>query len=70
MKTQAAAQDIQSLQNLLTVDEVAGQLKLSPKTIRKLCASRSITAIRLQHEWRIPQSAVEEYLRERLISHV
>jgi len=70
MRTQIVPQNIQSLQNLLTVDEVAGQLKLSPKTIRKLCGSRRITAVRLQRQWRIPAIAVSDYLRDRLIPHV
>jgi excisionase family DNA binding protein len=50
---------------LLTVEEAAGRLKLAPKTVRKLCRSRSLTAVNVQRRWRIPVSAIEEFLRDR-----
>ena len=40
------------LRDLLTVEEAAERLKLAPKTIRKLCLSRRLTAIRVQRSWR------------------
>lgn len=58
------------LRDLLTVEEVAEQLKLTPKTVRKLCFSRRLTALRIQRSWRIPVAALDEFLRERLIPRV
>lgn len=58
------------LRDLLTVDEVAARLKLAPKTVRKLCLSRRLNAIRLQRVWRIPSAALDEFLCERLIPRV
>jgi excisionase family DNA binding protein len=58
------------LRDLLTVAEAAERLKLAPKTVRKLCFSRRLTAIRVQRSWRIPMAALDEFLRERLIPRV
>ena len=54
------------LRELLTVEEAALRLRLAPKTIRKLCRSRSLTAVNIQNRWRIPVSAIEEFLRDHL----
>jgi excisionase family DNA binding protein len=53
------------LREVLTVEEAAERLKLAPKTIRKLCRSRNLTAVSVQRRWRIPVTAVEDFLRER-----
>ena len=58
------------LRDLLTVAEAAEQLKLAPKTVRKLCLSRRLTAIHIQRSWRIPMAALDEFLLERLIPRV
>jgi excisionase family DNA binding protein len=58
------------LRDLLTVAEAAERLKLAPKTVRKLCLSRRLTAIRVQRSWRIPLAALDEFLRERLIPRI
>lgn len=55
----------EGLKELLTVEEAADRLKLVPKTVRKLCRSRSLTAVNIQRRWRIPVSAIEEFLRAR-----
>jgi len=64
------ASDSELLRDLLTVDEVARRLTLAPKTVRELCLSRRLSAIRLQRSWRIPSAALDQFLRERLISSV
>jgi excisionase family DNA binding protein len=46
-------------QVLLTPEEAAAHLKLAPKTIRALCASRRISAIRICRRWRIPAEELE-----------
>jgi excisionase family DNA binding protein len=58
------------LRDLLTVEEAAERLKLAPKTVRKLCLSRRLTAIRVQRSWRIPLAALDEFLLERLIPRI
>jgi len=58
------------LRDLLTVAEAAERLKLAPKTVRKLCLSRRLTAIRVQRSWRIPLAALDEFLLERLIPRI
>ena len=58
------------LRDLLTVDEVARRLSLAPKTVRQLCLSRRLSAVRLQRTWRIPAAGLERFLRERLIHSV
>jgi excisionase family DNA binding protein len=64
------ASDAELLRDLLTVDQVAQRLTLAPKTVRQLCLSRRLSAIRLQHTWRIPATALDEFLRDRLIPRV
>jgi excisionase family DNA binding protein len=54
------------LSNLLTTEEAAAQLKLASKTIRALCASRSITAIRVCRRWRIPADELERFKQAHL----
>jgi excisionase family DNA binding protein len=54
------------MQELLTVEEAAQRLKLAPKTVRKLCLSRSLTAIHFRRRWRIPAAAIDDFLREHL----
>ena len=54
------------LRELLTVEEAAERLKIASKTVRKLCCSRSLTAIRVQRRWRVPALALEDFLRERI----
>jgi len=64
------APDTELLRDLLTVDQVAQRLTLAPKTVRQLCLSRRLSAIRLQRTWRISATALDEFLRDRLIPRV
>lgn len=59
-----------ALDNLLTTEQVAADLKLAPKTVRALCASRAISAVRICRRWRIPAIALEEFKRLHLSSRV
>ena len=54
------------LSHLLTIEEAAKDLKLAPKTLRALCASRSITAIRVCRRWRIPSNELERFKQSHL----
>jgi excisionase family DNA binding protein len=69
-KSEMASASVLFLRDLLTVEEAAERLKLAPKTVRKLCFSRRVTAIRVQRSWRIPLVALDEFLRERLIPRI
>jgi excisionase family DNA binding protein len=69
-KSEMPSASVAFLRDLLTVEEVAERLKLAPKTVRKLCFSRRLTAIRVQRSWRIPLAALDEFLLERLIPRV
>jgi excisionase family DNA binding protein len=69
-KTETRSASALFLRDLLTVEEAAERLKLAPKTVRKLCLSRRLTALRVQRSWRIPMAALDEFLRERLIPRV
>jgi excisionase family DNA binding protein len=48
---------------LLTTHEAAAHLKLAPKTVRALCTSRRISAIRICRRWRIPSEEIERFKR-------
>jgi excisionase family DNA binding protein len=69
-KIETPSANVLFLRDLLTVEEAAERLKLTPKTVRKLCLSRRLTAIRVQRSWRIPLAALDEFLLERLIPRV
>lgn len=58
------------LRELLTVEEAAQRLKLASKTVRKLCAARSLTALQIHGRWRIPAVAVDDFIRERVVFRV
>ena len=69
-KAKCQSASVLSLRDLLTIEEAAERLKLAPKTVRKLCLSRRLTALRIQRSWRIPLAALDEFLLERLIPRV
>jgi len=69
-KIESASARTLFLRDLLTVEEAAELLRFAPKTVRKLCLSRRLTALRFQRTWRIPLAALDEFLRERLILRV
>jgi excisionase family DNA binding protein len=54
-------------QILLTPEEAAAYLKLAPKTIRALCNSRRISAIRICRRWRIPAEELDRFTQAHLI---
>ena len=69
-KSEMPSASVLFLRDLLTVEEAAERLKLALKTVRKLCLSRRLTAIRVQRSWRIPLAALDEFLLERLIPRI
>lgn len=63
------SQDI-CLDNLLTTEQVAADLKVATKTVRALCAARAINALRICGRWRIPATALDEFKRSHLSPRV
>lgn len=49
--------------NFLTVKEVAARLRVSGMTVYRLCASGDLVSVRIGGSWRIPEQAVDEYMR-------
>lgn len=57
---------LSSLEQMLTPTEVANALGLSPRTIRRWCQTRRITATRLPNgSWRCKPSVVAELIESR-----
>ncbi|MFQ5575779.1 MAG: helix-turn-helix domain-containing protein [Anaerolineae bacterium] len=50
---------------LLTIAEVAGYLKLSRRTAWRWCKSGKLPAAKVGHQWRIARSDLEQFLRRR-----
>jgi len=56
---------------LLTVDEVAARLKIHPVTLRKMLRGGLIRGMKFGvREWRIPASAVKEFIESRMPSRL
>jgi excisionase family DNA binding protein len=48
----------------LTVAEVAGLMRVSKMTVYRLVHSGELTAVRVGRSFRVPEHAVDAYLRE------
>jgi len=48
--------------DVLTIDEVAKLLRVSPDTVYRLAARGELAGRKVGRIWRIPRSAVEQYL--------
>lgn len=46
--------------DLLTVAEVASLLRVSTRTVQRLCAAGDLPAIRVRRSWRIRRADLEE----------
>ena len=51
----------------LTVAEVAGMMRVSKMTVYRLVHSGEMPAVRVGRSFRVPESAVHEYLRHSYI---
>lgn len=54
-----------STEQLYTVAEVAAMMRVSKMTVYRLVQSGTIDSIRFGRSYRVPKSAVREYLDER-----
>ena len=63
-KTTSQNSSVDSTQNdeLLTIAEVAGYLKLSRRTAWRWCKSGRLPAAKVGHQWRIARSDLEKFV--------
>ena len=54
-------------ERLLTVSEVASTMRVSNMTVYRLIKSGQLSAIRVGKNYRIRESEVDRYLRERVV---
>lgn len=52
-------------QPLLTLEEVARQLKTSERTVRDWIRNGELTGIKVGREWRVALADLDEYIQER-----
>ncbi|MEV4159819.1 helix-turn-helix domain-containing protein [Nonomuraea dietziae] len=55
---------------LLTVDQAAARLNTSPRFPRRLIAERRITFVRVGRNVRIPESALDEFIRAGVVEPI
>jgi len=56
--------DMDELESLLTVNEVAKLLRLSPQTLYKMLEQGTIPAVKVGCQWRFERSKIREWLSE------
>ena len=52
---------------ILTIEEVAEYLRLTPQTIYKWAQERKIPAVKLGKEWRFRRSILDRWLDEQMV---
>lgn len=53
---------------ILTIEEVAAYLRLTPQTIYKWAQEKRIPAAKLGKEWRFRKSIIDQWLDEQILS--
>jgi excisionase family DNA binding protein len=54
---------------ILTIDEVAAYLRLTPQTIYKWAQEKRIPAVKLGKEWRFRRSIIDRWFDEQLLGN-
>ena len=54
-----------TMDDLLTVEEVAQKLKMHPDTVARLLRAGKIPAYKLEGSWRVKQSDLDQYVEDR-----
>jgi excisionase family DNA binding protein len=54
--------------DILTLEEVAAYLRLTPQTIYKWAQEKRIPAAKLGKEWRFRKSIIDKWLDEQILS--
>ncbi len=57
------------LDEILTIDEVAGYLKLSRTTVWRLCSEGKLPAVKIGRSWRVDRAEIERLLGRRAPLH-
>jgi excisionase family DNA binding protein len=57
-----------SANDILTLEEVASYLRLTPQTIYKWAQEKRIPAAKLGKEWRFRKSIIDRWLDEQILS--
>ena len=52
---------------ILTIEELAGYLRLKPQTIYKWAQEKRIPAVKLGKEWRFRRSVIDRWLDEQML---
>jgi excisionase family DNA binding protein len=52
------------MEKLLTVAEVAGILRVSVRTVYNLLEAGALRGVRVGRAWRVPESALEEFISQ------
>ncbi|MFP4381092.1 MAG: helix-turn-helix domain-containing protein [Candidatus Sumerlaeia bacterium] len=52
----------------ITVDELAKQLKVHPRTIQRIVERKELRAIRIGRQWRFRKEWVEEWLESNTVN--
>jgi len=52
------------MEKLLTVPEVAGILRVSVRTVYNLLEAGALRGVRVGRAWRVPESALEEFISQ------
>jgi len=61
--------DGQSLENeILTIEEVAAYLRLTPQTIYRWAQEKRIPAVKLGKEWRFRRSIIDQWLDAQILA--
>lgn len=55
--------------NLLTVAEIAAQMRVSKMTVYRLVRSGALHGIRFGRSYRVPETAVQQYLESVNVGH-
>ena len=54
------------MSEIMTVKEVAAQLRTTGQQIRKMIANEELPAVKVGREWRIPMESIHMFLEENL----
>ena len=60
----AIGKGVPSVDEILTVEEVAAYLKVSNSTIRRWCLKAKLPAFKIEREWRIHKKELDRLIRQ------
>ena len=66
-KSDITSDTILSIQPLMTVQDVAAYLQLTPETVRRMVRQGELPAIKVNHSYRFRRSMIDEYLHRRTL---